>query len=442
MLVVLTLAVAIAAVLLIGEPRALHIVDVRPGAGATNVSLATQVVVTFSRPLAASAPPGAIVLSPPVDGFVSVAGRRAAFTPRDRLQADTAYTMTVQGVRDRTGRTLSEAAASTFRTRSLALLARIRERGLVRMSLAGERTEVVAGAVGDFTAAPSGAIAWVDAARHVLAIQRVRPPRVDVPLPDGVAVHALEWTPGETALLFLGSRAGGSGDPFVVRLEAAPTIRRLGGTDAAAELPAPLVTERLKRSLIEVVYGADSYAVTRGGAIVRDRTWDFVVVDLDGRRRATVGPFLAVGDASPRGDGILVVDVDPADPVLRRSVAVYDRQSRLRALSPRGMDTHSPRFAHAGDRVVVATSAAADLPRRRRFGLAVIDLATSNHRIVTVPPPGMTDADPRWSPDDSWLMFRRTSVDDTTPPRMWIVPTAGGEARPLPTDVDAARWIP
>jgi hypothetical protein len=72
----------------------------------------------------------------------------------------------------------------------------------------------------------------------------------------------------------------------------------------------------------------------------------------------------------------------------------------------------------------------------------VIDSATLTHRIVTVPPAGLTDADPRWSPDDSWLMFRRTSVDDTTPPSVWMVPAGGGDARPLPADVDAARWIP
>lgn len=442
-LVVLGLAVAIGAALLVGEPRALHVVDVSPAGGAADISLASQVFVTFSRPLDASVPPGAIVLSPPVDGLVSVAGRRAAFTPRHRLRADTVYTVTVSGgIRDRSGRGLANAVASTFRTRPLAALVRLRDRGLIRMSLGGERADLAGGAIGDFAAAPSGAIAWVDLARQVLVVQRPRRSRSEVALPDGLTVETLEWAPGENALLFLGARSGGAGDPFVVRLDASPSIRRLGGGEAAAELPAPLVIERLKRSLIEVVYGRDSYAVTSGGAIVRDRTWDFVLVDLDGRRRATLGPFLALGDASPHGEGILVVDVDPADPALCRSVALYDREGRLRPLSAPGVDTHSPRFSHSGDRVVVAAAPAADRPQRRRFGLMVIEVASARRRIVTLPPDGMTDGEPRWSPDDAWLLFRRAPAEGGGPPQVWIVPTAGGEPRPLAPNVEAARWVP
>ena len=50
----LGLAVAIAAALLVGQPRALHVVDVSPAAGAIDVSPASQIFVTFSRPLDAS----------------------------------------------------------------------------------------------------------------------------------------------------------------------------------------------------------------------------------------------------------------------------------------------------------------------------------------------------------------------------------------------------
>ncbi len=438
----LGLAVAIAAALLVGQPRALHVVDVSPAAGAIDVSPASQIFVTFSRPLDASLRPGAVVLSPATDGLVSVAGRRAAFTPRHRLQADTAYTLTIGGgIRDRSGRALASAVVSTFRTRALAAVARVRERGLLHVGLRGEGAEIIGGAIGDFAVAPSGAMAWIDLTRHVLVVKRPRSAQTAVPLPDNLTVDALEWAHGENALLFLGSRAGGSGDPFVVRLDAAPSVRRLGGAETG-ELPAPLIIERLKRSLVEVVYGRDSYTVTPGGAIVRDRTWDFVLVDLDGRRRSRLGPFLAVGDASTQGESILVVDVDPADPALRRSVALYDREGRLRPLSAPGVDTHSPRFSHAGDHIVVATAPAAGPPRRRRFGVAVIDVASATQRVVTVPPAGMTDAEPRWSPDDAWLMFRRTSVDGETGPQVWIVPAAGGEPRLLAGTVDAARWMP
>jgi hypothetical protein len=59
-----------------------------------------------------------------------------------------------------------------------------------------------------------------------------------------------------------------------------------------------------------------------------------------------------------------------------------------------------------------------------------------------VPPDGWTDAEPRWSPDDAWLMFRRTPLEAGAPPEVWIVATAGGEPSWLVADVDAARAIP
>src|SRR5262245_36529678 len=122
-LVVLALAVAIVAALLIGEPRALRVMEISPAAGAADVPLDRQVIVSFSRPLDASVTPGAIVLSPRVEGLVSVAGRRAAFTPRHRLRADTTYTITVTAdIRDHSGRTLADAVVSTFRTRPLAVV--------------------------------------------------------------------------------------------------------------------------------------------------------------------------------------------------------------------------------------------------------------------------------------------------------------------------------
>jgi Big-like domain-containing protein/WD40 repeat protein len=437
------LAALVAVALLVGERRPLRMVEIGPAAGATDVPVTAQVIATFSRPLHRSLPPDAMVLAPAVDGLLSASGRRVAFTPRRPLRADTRYAVTVDGrIRDAGGRALGGPVVSTFSTRPLALLARAGERGLVRVTLAGGRVDVVRGAVGAFAAAPSGAIASIDLRRHVLAVRRPRSAPVDLPIPDGLAVDAIEWTPAEDAVLFLGARRGEPGRPFVVRLDRAPSIRRLGDADEGGPLPGSLVIERLKRSLIEVVYGQDSYAVTRGAAIVRDRAWDFALVDLDGRRRATLGSFLAVGDAAPRGDAVLVVDVDPADPALRRQVAVYGRDGQRRALSAPDMDTHAPRFSHAGDQVVAVTAAADGPPPRRRYGLVVIQTGAADRRIVTAPPENMADGDPRWSPDDAWLVFRRTPLDASGSPEVWVVPAAGGEPRRLAADLDAARWVP
>jgi len=444
------------AIVLFAVPRPLTIIDVSPAAGAADVAPTTQIVVTFSRPLDDATMGAAITVAPPVAGFTSVAGRRLAFTPRASLGAGTSYTVTIgHGVHDRGGRALPRPLVLTFRTRAAALLARTRS-GLVRTTVGsggepvapraarGEAGRVVDGPVGAFALSSSGALAYVDARERQLVVQRARQASLRIAVPRDLDVRDLEWA-AERALLFIGARADEAGRVLIVRLEApGPTVEPFGDGGASARLAAPLVMEILKRSLVEIVYRRDSYALTpdRRSVIVRDRNWDFALVDLDGTRRGTIGPFLAVGNASPRGDGLAVVDVDPGDPALRRRVLRYGRDGSVRALSPPDADTHSPRFAHASDAIAVATAPAIGRPAERAFAIALIDVETGTPRPLTAPPPGSADDEPQWSADDGWIAFRRTTIGNPGSARMWMIPVAGGEARPVEPEADAVRWVP
>ena len=202
------------------------------------------------------------------------------------------------------------------------------------------------------------------------------------------------------------------------------------------------MSRAVKAALAEIVYGQDTFAFTpdRRGAIVRDRTWDFVVLGFDGQRRGSFGAFLAVGNVSAHGDLVAFVDAGPEENPGPRQVVAYEPAGRLRALSDPQRDSHSPRFAHRTDRVAFAarTGTTGDRP----YAIEVTDLASGRRRRLTSPPPGQTDEDPRWSLDDAWISFRRVPLGAAGQGTVWLVPAEGGAERPLPVPATDARWSP
>jgi len=443
--VLLALAAAIAALTVLAEPRPLAVVDVNPPAGAKEVPTRAQVTVTFSRPLDEMAG-GGLTVTPAVDGFVSVAGRRAAFTPRFGLSADTGYTVTLgSGIRDRAGRALARPVAFSFRTRALALLART-EDGLVRWRLGGRPEPVVTGRIGEFAVSAEGAIAYVRLDDRDIVVQAPKGGQAGrVLLPNALAVRDLEWAPGGHALMFLGASGDGPGVPYLVRLDApSPAVESFGPRGGRIDPASPLLMEALKKSLVEVVYRRESFAFAPDGraAIVRDQNWDLAIVGFDGVRRASLGAYLAVGNAAPGGEALAVVDVNPADPALRRQVLAHRADGSTRALSPAERDSHSPRFAHRSDRVIFATAVAVGAPRERRFALEMVEVATGVRRRLTQPPAGESDEAPRWSPDDAWVSFRRAPFGAPERGTAWIVRADGGPALPLEPRATDARWVP
>jgi hypothetical protein len=72
----------------------------------------------------------------------------------------------------------------------------------------------------------------------------------------------------------------------------------------------------------------------------------------------------------------------------------------------------------------------------------VADLATGERRRLTDPPPGLTDASPRWAPDDAWILLHRAPAGAPARSTVWMVPADGGPARPLPQVATAGDWSP
>jgi Bacterial Ig-like domain len=448
--VVVGLTAATTGMIVLGRPRALTIVDVTPADGAVDVPRQAQVTLGFSRPIEEASARGALRVDPDTAGFVSVAGRRAAFTPRFGFRGDTGYVVTIEAtVHDRGGVGLAAPVHWRFRTEPLGLVLRAPDGRLLRARLGRSAAEYVAGpGIGAFAVGPDGAIAYVESAEGTLVIRRGEAGSGrSLALPPGLAVQALEWAPVGDALLFLATQAphDGPGTPYLSRFAAGTATVTPFGQAAVVDPNAGLVSEALKKSLVEIVYRRESFAFTPDGraAIVRDRNWDFAVVGLNGERRGSLGPFLAVGNTTAQGDLVAVVDVNPADPALRRRVLGFRVDGRgTVSLSAPELDSHSPVFAPRTRRVAYVTGPAVGLPAERRYAIEVADVSTGVRHRLSVPPSGMTDGAPRWSPDEAWLSFVRAPLDAPERAETWLVSPEGGPVRPLAPPARDVRWLP
>jgi len=450
--VIVAVAAASAGALLIVEPRPLTVVATQPLDGADGVPFRARILLTFSRPVDEGTVNGAVTVEPATEGFVSAAGRRVVFAPRSVFRADRDYRVTIgTGLRDRAGRSLREPMAIRFRTRGLGLVVRTDDGRLLRARLVGAQAQVAAEPLagpgaGEFALSTAGDLAYVHLADGRLVIQPSggAAPR-SIPLPKS-EVRDLAWAPGRTLIGFVAARRDGTILPYLIELpRAGAPVEPFGLPPDQIALNTSAVDAARKRSILERVHGRETFAFAPDGRgiIARDRKWDFVVFGFDGTLRGTLGPFLAVGNASPRGEFVALVDVDPGDGRLRRQVIVYERTGRLRPLSAPDRDSHSPRFSDRSDRVVYATAEASGPPEGRRFALETFDLSSGARRRLTEPPPGASDEDPQWSPDDGWITFRRVPVGDPRRGQVWIVRAEGGDARPLSVPgAVAARWIP
>jgi Bacterial Ig-like domain len=456
-LVALVLAAIIAGVALVGQPRPLAVVAVTPPDGAGAVPTAIQVMLTFSRPVDAAELRAALSLAPDTDGFLSVAGRRAAFTPRAGFRADTDYTLTLApGLRDRTGGTLGQPVVFRFRTRGPRLVAKAATGHLLHMGLDGAEEELAGPDVGAFDVSSQGNVAYVEPATAMLVVRTARTRDVRrIALPrqgarfagygsgSAVRVRALTWAPDGLGIGFLGTTGDGASVPYVVRFDEDPPVPRPLGPPPDLHPPgSSAMSKAVQATLADIVYGQDTFAFTpdRRGAIVRDRTWDFVVLGFDGRQRGIFGAFLAVGNVSAAGDLVAFVDVSPGGRPEPRQVVAYEPAGRLRTLSDPRRDSHSPRFAHRTARVAFAASTAPT--GDRPYAIEVMELASGRRRQVTSPPRGQTDEDPRWSFDDAWISFRRVTREAPGRGTVLVVPVEGGAERPLPVPATDARWSP
>jgi len=453
----LAMAAAIAALGVLAKPRPLAVVTANPPHGATGVPVGSHVAITFSRPVDQSSLRGALSVAPPTDGFVSAAGRRAVFTPAGGFRADTEYAMTVgAGLHDRAGQPLGKPVVIRFQTSGQRLVVRTGDGRLLRTAPAGASEPLAGPGVGEFAVSEAGGVAYVLPAEGVLVVlptgsrpaRRIELPRKPARFGGSgtpVEIRELQWTPDGSAIGFFGATGDGASLVYLVRLtEAAPTPEVVSQPPDVSPRGTQPMPDALRAALVDIVYGRDTFAFTPDarGAIVRERNWEYIVEGFDGQLRGVFGPFLAVGNASRRGEMVAFVDLDPSDGRLRRRVVAYERAGRVRLVSSPDRDSHSPRFAHWRRSVVFMTAVDGASSIASRYAVEVADLESGLQRRLTLPGPGESDDGPRWSPDDAWISFRRASLDSPQRPSVWVVPTAGGEARRLPVAGVDARWGP
>jgi Big-like domain-containing protein len=451
----LALAGATAGLVILGKPRPLGVVAANPRSGTTEVPLTTQLTITFSRPVDEASVRTALSVTPSTEGLVSAAGRRVAFTPTGGLRADTEYTLTVRAtVADRTGHPLPASAEVRFRTRGQRIVVRTHDGRLVRASLTGATEPLAGHGVGEFAISAAGDLAYVLPAEGALIVRPAGPGparRIGLPMKPAafgtggtaVEIRELKWAPDGRALGFLGATGDGTSLVYLTRLtEASPTPEALTQHPDVAPHSARPIPSALQTVLADIVYGRDTFAFTPDarGAIVRERNWEYVVQGFDGQQRGVFGPFLAVGNSSPRGRMVAFVDLDPADRRHRRVVA-YEREGRLRAVSSPDRDSYAPRFAHARARVAFLVSLN-DGALRPRYAVETADLDKGLQHQLTSPGPDQSDESPRWSPDDAWISFRRVPLGAPDRAEVWLVPSEAGPARRAPVAGVDARWSP
>jgi dipeptidyl aminopeptidase/acylaminoacyl peptidase len=97
-----------------------------------------------------------------------------------------------------------------------------------------------------------------------------------------------------------------------------------------------------------------------------------------------------------------------------------------------------PQLSPDGARVAYVLATPDRDEDRVRTAIWVVDVDGAQSRQLTF---GDADSSPRWSPDGRWLAFVATRPGGPEAPQVWLLPTAGGEARRL-TDVDAGASEP
>jgi hypothetical protein len=453
----LTLAVAIMALGLLGKPRPLAVVAANPHPGAIEVAVGSHVTITFSRPVDQASVRTSLSVAPPIEGLVSVAGRRAVFTPAGGFRADTEYAVTVgTGAHDRVGRRLGEPVVIRFHTSGQRLVVRTGDGRLLRTTLTGAIETLAGPGVGEFAVSRGGDVAYVLPADGALVVlpagsrpaRRIGLPRKPARFGSGgtaVEIRELQWSPDGGAIGFLGATGDGASVVYLARLsQPTPTPEAVSQPPDIAPHSVRPMPDALRNVLADIVYGRDTFTFTPDarGAIVRERNWEYIVEGFDGQLRGVFGPFLAVGNASRRGEMVAFVDLDPADRSLRRRVVAYERAGRLRLVSSPDRDSHSPRFAHWRRSLVFLTAAGGESSLPSRYAVETADLENGLQRRLTRPGRGESDDGPRWSPDDAWISFRRVPLDSPDRASVWLVPASGGEARRLPVAGIDARWSP
>ena len=174
--------------------------------------------------------------------------------------------------------------------------------------------------------------------------------------------------------------------------------------------------------------------------------YQLFAMSIDGTERVQltdVSAAFPAGVEAPEWspDGSMVTFDGEADDGHIHIFAVNADGTGLRQITSGDGDEIDATWSPDGTRLAVETQRSPSEPT----GIAIVDVATGEIRMITENPIGGDDATPAWSPDGTQIAFNRSRGDQHYPSAVFVVDVDGrGPERVTPRRLDAYRpaWSP
>ncbi|MEW5988820.1 MAG: Ig-like domain-containing protein [Chloroflexota bacterium] len=440
-LVVAALALALGLVIWRGDQVGVRVMAVSPADGATAVSTAATIHITFDQPVEAS-PEYDLVIEPPVSGSLRAEGRQLTFSPATRLNPDTTYTVTLPaGLPGQQGREVLRPLTWRFATGHTRVLylgwdGDGRSQIFVVDPAGGEPVQLTqeTDSILDYSLSPDGlAIAYTIQSQEGAADLRLidtdgNNRRLLLNCPDAACSQPV-WSPDGRRLLYERRQISQTG--------AVPGAPRLWWLDPVSAATSPVFQ--------------DSQLLAFGARFSPDGRWlSYVValdqaiqvVNLEDGRLHRVPTQVGVPAAwSPQSDSLLLTDVRFQAEEWTVHLIRLDldglAQTDLSGIAQ--VDDNGPAWSPDGAWVALARKGARETAGRQVWLLRP-DGAEA-HPVTAAPE--FQHGPPHWSPDGRWLVFQRHSLTEPgADPTIWLLEMATGELRQVAAAGMQPAWLP
>jgi dipeptidyl aminopeptidase/acylaminoacyl peptidase len=444
--IVLLLVIASVTLVVIGGTPTLRARTLSPAAN-SNASTATQISVTFARPMNQESLNGKVFINPAVPFELGWIENELRILPLAPLQPDTDYTITIgPGVQDNTGAEMGGTIEWTFRTRQ-PRIAYIRPMGMegfgelwwnnqdgsdpVRLSAENQR-------VTTFAAAPDGT-AFVYAVEESLTTANLW--RIDVGNPTPIQIT------NEQDVYFQAPHYGTT--PDMVSVE----VRR-PSVEAPGEMGPPTLELRrpLDGSPAGVIYDGE-------GAFAYSARWSpdgtkIAFIDANAR---SIGVFnftpdyrfypvsnLELGQQpwSPDSNELTYTTIQLGAGGAGLSLVTRDLQSGAESMvQPTMLEGADPAWSPDGFYIAYSFAPPAVQSRGRGIWISSRDGVET---ILVTAEPFISNYRPLWSPDGQWLLYNRVDpiAGFNAPPAVWLIRPDGTEAHEVSNVGVGPVWVP
>jgi Tol biopolymer transport system component len=384
-IIVLVNFLIIGVVLARGDQRDAVPVSVVPTVDSSNVSTRPTIRLTYSSALDSSTVVNALVMSPSVDGQVSVTGSELSFAPRGPLRPATTYTLTVRaGLRELNGTVARSDRSYRFTTRQSRLIA-------TRPSADGRSKSVWAV---DASTGKSWAIS-----------------------PAGMAVTGVSASPDGDALAFVQQVAPDRWLLWSALVDGGPPTKVVPESNGFSAN----VSWSPRGDLI-----AYENSAIQGSQVANPRLW---LVRSDGTQSS-----LLYGRGDETGS-------DPVWAPDGRQLTFYENRfstislfNFTKTLSTVPADVRAPVSWSPDGTAFTFTTRAGDTGARTAIKIARLN---AGHLDVSAITDGQAnELRPTWSPDGAWIAFERLAADGHV--GIWLIRPDGKEAHAIQEE---SGWI-